>query len=140
MARWTGRDRAMSWAAQPVWVAAHVGERPDELAADWAEEPQSGPPPPAQDGAEPPEAPWSGPPTAVGVKRRRGWWPFSLPKPLGRILKILLFLLIVEYLVLPQFKGTHKALHLISEVNLFYLAAGIGLEAAAVFAYVQLTK
>jgi putative heme transporter len=63
-----------------------------------------------------------------------------LPKPLGRIVKILLFLLIVEYLVIPQFKGTHKALDLIGKVNLLYLAAGIGLEVAAVIAYTQLTR
>jgi uncharacterized protein (TIRG00374 family) len=135
MAWWTGRDRATSWAAQPVSVAFHVGERPDEVTGEWSEEPQYGPPPPTQDGSAPPEAPWSGP-----AVERRGRWRLSLPKPLGRILKILLFLLIVEYLVIPQFRGTHKALHLISQVNLFYLLAGIGLEAAAVIAYIQLTR
>jgi uncharacterized protein (TIRG00374 family) len=42
--------------------------------------------------------------------------------------------------VIPQIAGTRKAINLLGKVNFGYLAAGIGLEAAAIFAYTQLTR
>lgn len=72
-----------------------------------------------------------------GRRKRRPRW---LPKPVGRVVKILLFLLVFEYLVVPQIAGTRKAVDLLGKVNLFYLLAGVALEGAAVVAYTQLTR
>src|SRR5207302_4047269 len=70
--------------------------------------------------------------------RRRGL-P-RLPPPWGRIVKILVVLLIVEYLVLPQLAGARNSLDTLGRVNVWYLLAGVGFEAAAVCAYAGLTR
>ncbi len=59
---------------------------------------------------------------------------------LRRVFLGLLFLLVVEYLVLPQITGARRAAGLLAHVNVAYLFAGIGLEAAAIVAYAQLTR
>jgi putative heme transporter len=115
-------------------MATGVAERPDELVGDGTDESQVAP---NQGGTS--ASPWPAR-GGVAVKGRRGRWPLALPKPLGRIIKILLFLLIFLNLVLPALYKTNKALNLLSEVNLLYVLAGIGLEAAAVVAYTELTR
>ena len=66
--------------------------------------------------------------------RRRVW------DSVRRIAFGLITLLLVEYLVLPQLAGARKSLHLLSKVNIGYLAAGLALEAGAIVAYAQLTR
>jgi uncharacterized protein (TIRG00374 family) len=67
--------------------------------------------------------------------KRRRW----VPTPVRRLIKLLLIVLVVEYLVIPQIAGSRKALHLLGKVNLWYLLIGTLLEAGAIVAYVQLT-
>jgi uncharacterized protein (TIRG00374 family) len=78
-----------------------------------------------------PEAPASSP-----KKTKRGRW---VPTPVRRLIKLLLLVLVVEYLVLPQIAGSRKAVHLLGQVNPWYLLIGTALEAGAIIAYVQLT-
>ncbi|HXQ90239.1 MAG TPA: YbhN family protein [Acidimicrobiales bacterium] len=47
--------------------------------------------------------------------------------------------LILEYLVLPQLAGARKSLDLLGRINVAYVVAGVGLEAAALVSYTQLT-
>jgi uncharacterized protein (TIRG00374 family) len=61
------------------------------------------------------------------------------PRSLKRVAMLLLFLLVVEYLVLPQLGGVGQALHLLGDVNVAYLLAGVALELAAIAAYAKLT-
>jgi uncharacterized protein (TIRG00374 family) len=69
-------------------------------------------------------------------RKRRRW----LPTPVRRIGKLLLAALIIEYLVLPQINGTRNTIHKLSQVNGWYLLIGLALEAAAIFAYTELTR
>ena len=71
---------------------------------------------------------------AVTTRRR------LVPRPVWRVARWLLVVLIIEYLVLPQIAGTRKAVHLLGRVNPVYLLIGLALEAAAVVAYAQLTR
>ncbi|MGI9032795.1 MAG: lysylphosphatidylglycerol synthase transmembrane domain-containing protein [Acidimicrobiales bacterium] len=57
-----------------------------------------------------------------------------------RVLGLLAFLLVLEYLVLPQLAGTRKAIHLLGRIQPAWVAAGFLLEAAALGAYAQLTR
>jgi uncharacterized protein (TIRG00374 family) len=81
----------------------------------------------------------AGPPEpASGSKKkskRRRW----VPTPVRRLIKLLLLVLVVEYLVLPQIAGSRKAVHLLGQVDPWYLLIGTALEAGAIIAYVQLT-
>ncbi|MEO6713806.1 MAG: lysylphosphatidylglycerol synthase transmembrane domain-containing protein [Mycobacteriales bacterium] len=63
-----------------------------------------------------------------------------LVTPLRRVAAGLIVVLILEYLVLPQFFGARRALSTLASVNFAYLAAGVGLELAALVAYAQLTR
>jgi uncharacterized protein (TIRG00374 family) len=63
-----------------------------------------------------------------------------IPRPVWRIARWLLLALVIEYLVLPQIAGTRKSIHLLGSVNPIYLLIGVGLEAAAIVAYAQLTR
>ena len=47
--------------------------------------------------------------------------------------------LVFEYLVLPQLAGARKSLDLLGKINVAYVIAGVGLEAAALASYSQLT-
>jgi hypothetical protein len=47
--------------------------------------------------------------------------------------------LVFEYLVLPQLAGARKSLDLLGRINVAYVIAGVGLEAAALVSYSQLT-
>ena len=71
-----------------------------------------------------------------GKRRRRRW----LPTPVRRIVKILLFVFVLEYLVLPQIAGTRKAIDVLGRVHLLYLVVGLALEAGAIIAYAMLTR
>ena len=63
-----------------------------------------------------------------------------LPAPIWQVGRLLLLALIVEYLVVPQLAGPRKVAHLITQVNPLLLLAGVGLEAAALICYAQLTR
>jgi putative heme transporter len=64
----------------------------------------------------------------------------ALPRSVRRIVLGLVLLLVIEYLVLPQIAGARRSLGLLSEVNLWYVLAGVGLEVASLVAYAQLTR
>lgn len=72
-------------------------------------------------------------------KRRRGLRGL-LPKPIWQVGRVLLIVLIIEYLVVPQLAGPRKVAHLITQVNPFLLLAGVGLEAMSLICYAQLTR
>jgi uncharacterized protein (TIRG00374 family) len=61
-------------------------------------------------------------------------------KSVRRLALVLLFLLIVEYLVLPQIAGIRHSLSLIAEAKLWLIGVGVALECAALVAYAQLTR
>ncbi len=67
-------------------------------------------------------------------------WHRWVPKPLRRVVKLLLFAFVLQYLVLPQIKGTRKAIDVLGTVRVTYLIAGLGLEMAAIVAYAVLTR
>ena len=67
-------------------------------------------------------------------------WRSIIPKWLRHSLLVFLILLIVEYLVIPELVGASKNLHLLRQVNIAWLIAGIGLEAGAIVCYAQLTR
>ena len=58
--------------------------------------------------------------------RARGWrgWLPLLIKPLRRGVLIFVLILIVEYLVVPELVGASKDLHLLGQVNPYWLIAG----------------
>lgn len=67
---------------------------------------------------------------------RRGKWP----RTVRRLAELLLAGFIVEYFVVPQIGGTHKAIHVLASVNPFLPLAGLVFEALALVAYFQLTR
>jgi hypothetical protein len=72
--------------------------------------------------------------------RRRAGSKSILSRSVRHAVTILALGLVIEYLVLPQLAGAGKSLHLISQLNFGYAAAGVVLEAAALLAYSQLTR
>ena len=76
------------------------------------------------------------------IERRRGWrgWLPLLAKPLRRGALIFIILLIVEYLVVPELTGASKDLNLLGRVNVYWMAAGVILEALSLFCYGLLTR
>jgi uncharacterized protein (TIRG00374 family) len=70
-----------------------------------------------------------------GPKRRS-----SPARVVRRIVGVLLFFLIVDYLVLPQIAGARKSLSLLARVNVAFILAGVALEVAAIIAYGMLTQ
>jgi uncharacterized protein (TIRG00374 family) len=122
---------------QAVSEAREVSEFPDARAVPKAVAVSKAGGSPAVGGAPAPE----GVPDASGsAHKRRSRWPRWLPRPVRRITKILLFVFVVEYLVLPQISGTRKALKLLGHVRVPYLVAGVGFEAAAIVSYALLTR
>ena len=69
----------------------------------------------------------------------RSWLPFVV-KPLRRGIVIFALVLIIEYLVVPELVGASKDLHLLSQVNPAWLAAGAILEGLSLFCYGLLTQ
>jgi uncharacterized protein (TIRG00374 family) len=68
--------------------------------------------------------------TTAALARRR----------IARWVKILVFVFVFYYLVLPQIGGARKAASELVTVNPAYLALGVGLQFAALVAYAQLTR
>jgi hypothetical protein len=64
----------------------------------------------------------------------------GLPRSVRRVVLALALFLVIEYLVLPQIAGARRSFGLLSDVNLRYVLAGLGLEAASLVAYAQLTR
>jgi uncharacterized protein (TIRG00374 family) len=63
-----------------------------------------------------------------------------LPAPVWHIGRLLILALVIEYLVVPQLAGPRRVAHLVTEVNPLLLLAGVGLEAASLLSYAQLTR
>ena len=74
-----------------------------------------------------------GPPAPA--KRRR-----LLPRTVRHLAELLLAGFIVEYFVVPQIGGTHKALHVLASVNPFLPVLGVLLEVLSLIAYFELTR
>jgi uncharacterized protein (TIRG00374 family) len=72
----------------------------------------------------------------------RGWraWLRNNRRPLRRLAILLVLALIVEYLVIPELVGASKDLYLLGRVNVFWMIAGLILEAASLFCYALLTR
>ena len=69
-------------------------------------------------------------------KKRRRW----LPRTVRHLAELLLVGFIIEYFVVPQIGGTHKALHVLTSVNPLLLVAGLVLEVLSWVAYFELTR
>jgi uncharacterized protein (TIRG00374 family) len=63
-----------------------------------------------------------------------------IPAPLRHGVLIFAVLLIIEYLVIPEFVVAGKSLHMLSRINIGWLLTGVALEAASLFCYALLTK
>jgi len=62
-------------------------------------------------------------------------WQSVVLKPLRRGAVIFIILLIIEYLVVPEFVGASKDLYLLGTVNAAWVIAGVVLEGASLFCY-----
>jgi uncharacterized protein (TIRG00374 family) len=71
------------------------------------------------------------------AKKKRRWW--HLPRFLRRGLVIIVFLLIVEYLVIPEFLLAKRSINALEHVNIGLLLIGLLLEVLAQLAYARLT-
>ncbi|CAN5507524.1 hypothetical protein BH10ACT8_BH10ACT8_24460 [soil metagenome] len=70
--------------------------------------------------------------------RGLNWVPLrQVVRPTAGILAILL---VVEYVLLPQIAGARKTIHLLSGINLWWLALGVVTEVASLLAYARLTQ
>lgn len=87
----------------------------------------------AQEGQEPQEKAEED----AGKKKRRHRW---LPRTVRHLAELLLVGFIVEYFVVPQIGGTHKALNVLASVNPLLLVAGLVLEVLSWVAYFELTR
>jgi uncharacterized protein (TIRG00374 family) len=67
-------------------------------------------------------------------------WRSVVPRWLRHGLVVFLVLLVIEYLVIPELVGASKNFHLLREVNVGWLVAGIVLEAGALASYALLTR
>jgi putative heme transporter len=122
---------------------------PDLTVAD--RESTAAPPPPELDGStdDPfgpgsPEVDVAVDPVAPGglsaLRVRRGGLRGILPAPVLHVGRLLILALVIEYLVVPQLAGPRRVAHLVMEVNPLLLLAGVGLEAASLLSYAQLTR
>jgi uncharacterized protein (TIRG00374 family) len=69
----------------------------------------------------------------------RGWLPV-IARPVRRGVLIFIVILIIEYLVIPELTGASKDLHLLGQLNAYWLAAGVILEGLSLFCYGLLTR
>ena len=83
------------------------------------------------------EGPAEGGPAGKGVPARRHRW---LPRTVRHLAELLLVGFIVEYFVVPQISGTHKAVHVLASVNPFLPVLGVLLEVLSLVAYFELTR
>jgi len=65
---------------------------------------------------------------------------FSLPREIRIILSVGLLVFVFAYLVLPQFAGARKSLHLLAALNPFLVVLAVACEVAAIYSYVELTR
>jgi uncharacterized protein (TIRG00374 family) len=65
---------------------------------------------------------------------------FMMPREIRIILSAGCLVFVFEYLVLPQFASARPAIHLLAELNPLIVIFAILCEAAAIFAYVELTR
>ncbi len=91
----------------------------------------SGPVPGGEQGR--PEAP----PPGTGAPAKRHRW---LPRTVRHLAELLLVGFIVEYFVVPQISGTHKAVHVLASVNPFLPVLGVLLEMLSLVCYFELTR
>jgi uncharacterized protein (TIRG00374 family) len=61
-------------------------------------------------------------------------------RPLRRLAILLILALIVEYLVIPELVGASKDLYLLDRLNLWWMIAGLVLEALSLFCYALLNR
>jgi putative heme transporter len=71
------------------------------------------------------------------AKPKRHRW---LPRTVRHLAELLLAGFIVEYFVIPQIGGTHKALHVLASVNPFLPVLGVLLEVFSLLAYFEFTR
>jgi uncharacterized protein (TIRG00374 family) len=64
----------------------------------------------------------------------------SRRRTVRRFLALLGFLLVLQYLVIPQFAGARRSLSTLANVNVALLAAALLAEVASILAYAQLTR
>ena len=72
----------------------------------------------------------------ASTRKRRRW----LPRTVRHLAELLLVGFILEYVVVPQIGGTHKALHVLASVNPFLPVVGVLLEVLSLVAYFELTR
>ena len=71
--------------------------------------------------------------------KARSGWRSKIPKPVRRGVLIFLVVLVIEYLVVPELIGASHNLKLLQRLNIAWMIAGIGFEAASLFSYALLT-
>ncbi|MGA9077996.1 MAG: lysylphosphatidylglycerol synthase transmembrane domain-containing protein, partial [Acidimicrobiales bacterium] len=71
--------------------------------------------------------------------RLRSRWRAAVPAPLRHGILIFLVVIVVEYLVVPELIGASKNIHYLEKLNVGWLVAGVGFEAASLFTYGLLT-
>jgi uncharacterized protein (TIRG00374 family) len=65
---------------------------------------------------------------------------FALPREIRIILSVGLLVFVFEFLVLPQFAGARRSLHLLSDLNPLLVVLAVACEVAAIYSYVELTR
>ena len=63
-----------------------------------------------------------------------------VPKPLRHAFTVFLVLFVIEYFGIPALRKARASVSLLSHVNVFWMLAGLGLEAGALVAYACLTR
>lgn len=76
-------------------------------------------------------------PDVTSAPRKPKRW---LPRTVRHLAELLIVGFLVEYFVVPQIGGTHKALHVLANVNPFLPVAGLVLEMLSLLAYFALTR
>jgi len=71
-----------------------------------------------------------------GERRPRRWVPHTV----RRLAELLVAGFIIEYVVVPQIGGTHKAIHVLAGANPFLPLLGLIFEGLSLLAYFQLTR
>jgi uncharacterized protein (TIRG00374 family) len=71
--------------------------------------------------------------------RPRSRWRAVVPAPLRHGILIFLVVIVVEYLVVPELIGASRNVHYLEKLNVGWLIAGVGFEAASLFTYALLT-
>lgn len=81
---------------------------------------------------------WSAPAPALtpGTRRRKR----RIPKPIRRLVGLLVAFVLLYFLVLPKISQQKGKLNLLTHINLLYVALSLGLETASLLAYAMLTR